>query len=195
MHNVHLSGPVSHSVTVVRNKDEGSLHSDLDLAKGISMFHSISTLIGDQLSRNGATVSVAESSTGGLISANLLSVPGASRFFVGGSVVYTRESRRAFLTLDKEKLTGLQPLTPEIVQVFADGARETLGTTWGIAELGAAGPAGSPYGGGAGVSVIGISGPISRAIKVETGSNDRADNMLAFTEAALELFLEVLNSL
>ena len=97
--------------------------------------------------------------------------------------------------LDREKLTGLQPLTPEIVQVFADGARETLGTTWGIAELGAAGPAGSPYGGGAGISVIGISGPISRAIKVETGSNDRADNMLAFTEAALELFLEVLNSL
>ena len=85
------------------------------------MFHSISTLISDQLSRNGATVSVAESSTGGLISANLLSVPGASRFYVGGSVVYTRESRRAFLTLDKEKLTGLQPLTPEIVQVFADG--------------------------------------------------------------------------
>ena len=159
------------------------------------MFHSISTLIGDQLSRNGATVSVAESSTGGLISANLLSVPGASRFFVGGSVVYTRESRRAFLTLDKEKLMGLQPLTPEIVQVFADGARETLGTTWGIAELGAAGPAGSPYGGGAGVSVIGISGPVSRAIKVETGSDDRAENMLAFTEAALELFLEVLDSL
>ena len=157
------------------------------------MFHSISTLIGDQLSRNGATVSVAESSTGGLISANLLSVPGASRFFVGGSVVYTRESRRAFLTLDKEKLTGLKPLTPEIVQVFADGARETLGTTWGIAELGAAGPAGSPYGGGAGVSVIGISGPISRSIKFETGTIDRAENMLAFTEAALELFHAVLS--
>ena len=77
------------------------------------MFHSISTLIGDELSRNGATVSVAESSTGGLISANLLSVPGASRFFVGGSVVYTRESRRAFLTLDKEKLRAFSRLPPK----------------------------------------------------------------------------------
>ena len=79
------------------------------------------------------------------------------------------------------------------MQVFADGARETLGTTWGIAELGAAGPAGSPYGGGAGVSVIGISGPISRSIKFETGSIDRAENMLAFAEAALELFHAVLS--
>ena len=157
------------------------------------MFHSISKLIGDRLSRSRATVSVAESSTGGLICANLLSVPGASRFFLGGSVVYTRESRREFLTLDKEKLKGLQPLTPEVVQVFADSARETLGTTWGIAELGATGPAGSPYGGRAGISVIGISGPISRAIKFETGSYGRAENMLAFTKAALELFHAVLS--
>ena len=157
------------------------------------MFHSISKLIGDRLSRSRATVSVAESSTGGLICANLLSVPGASRFFIGGSVVYTRESRREFLTLDKEKLKGLQPLTPEIVQVIADSARETLGTTWGIAELGATGPAGSPYGGRAGISVIGISGPISRAIKFETGSDDRAGNMIAFTKAALELFHAVLS--
>ncbi len=157
------------------------------------MFHSISKLIGDRLSRSRATVSVAESSTGGLICANLLSVPGASRFFIGGSVVYTRESRREFLTLDKEKLKGLQPLTPEIVQVIADSARETLGTTWGIAELGATGPAGSPYGGRAGISVIGISGPISRAIKFETGSDDRAENMIAFTKAALELFHAVLS--
>ena len=157
------------------------------------MFHSISKLIGDRLSRSRATVSVAESSTGGLICANLLSVPGASRFFIGGSVVYTRESRREFLTLDKEKLKGLQPLTPEIVQVIADSARETLGTTWGIAELGATGPAGSPYGGRAGISVIGISGPISRAIKFETGSDDRAENMIAFTQAALELFHAVLS--
>ena len=157
------------------------------------MFHSISKLIGDRLSRSRATVSVAESSTGGLICANLLSVPGASRFFIGGSVVYTRESRREFLTLDKEKLKGLQPLTPEIVQVIADSARETLGTTWGIAELGATGPAGSPYGGRAGISAIGISGPISRAIKFETGSDDRAENMIAFTKAALELFHAVLS--
>ena len=157
------------------------------------MFHSISKLIGDRLSRSRATVSVAESSTGGLICANLLSVPGASRFFIGGSVVYTRESRREFLTLDKEKLKGLQPLTPEIVQVIADSARETLGTTWGIAELGATGPAGSPYGGRAGISVIGISGPISRAIKFETGSDDRSENMIAFTKAALELFHAVLS--
>ena len=156
------------------------------------MFTESAHRIGQHLKDSNATVSVAESSTGGLISANLLSVPGASSYFMGGSVVYTRESRRAFLKLVTDRLKGLEPMTPELVQEFARAARETLGTVWGIAELGATGPAGSAYGYGPGTSVIGISGPVSRAIKVETHSDDRQKNMLAFTEAALSLFEEVL---
>ena len=156
------------------------------------MFTETAHRIGQHLKDSKATVSVAESSTGGLISANLLSVPGASSYFMGGSVVYTRESRRAFLELETARLQGLEPMTPELVQEFARAARETLGTVWGIAELGATGPAGSPYGYGPGTSVIGISGPVSRAIKTETHSDDRQKNMLAFTEAALSLFEEVL---
>ena len=156
------------------------------------MFTETAHRIGQHLKDSNATVSVAESSTGGLISANLLSVPGASSYFMGGSVVYTRESRRAFLELETARLQGLEPMTPELVQEFARAARETLGTVWGIAEPGATGPAGSPYGYGPGTSVIGISGPVSRAIKTETHSDDRQKNMLAFTEAALSLFEEVL---
>jgi PncC family amidohydrolase len=157
------------------------------------MFLESAPRIAQQLKDSDATVSVAESSTGGLISANLLAVPGASSYFMGGSVVYTRESRRAFLELEKDQLRGLEPMTPELVQEFAHAARETLGTTWGIAELGATGPAGSPYGYGPGTSVIGISGPVNKAIKIETHSDNRQDNMIAFTEAALDLFEEVLS--
>ena len=157
------------------------------------MFLESASRIAQQLKDSDATVSVAESSTGGLISANLLAVPGASSYFMGGSVVYTRESRRAFLELEKDQLRGLEPMTPELVQEFAHAARETLGTTWGIAELGATGPAGSPYGYGPGTSVIGISGPVNKAIKIETHSDNRQDNMIAFTEAALGLFEEVLS--
>lgn len=156
------------------------------------MFLELSTQIGDMLSNSHATVSVAESSTGGLISANLLAVPGASRYFQGGSVVYTLASRRAYLDLDRERLADLKPLTEEMVQEFAHAARLKLETNWGIAELGAAGPAGTPYGHAPGISVIGISGPINRTITIETGSADREQNMLTFTEEALHLFAEVL---
>ena len=144
------------------------------------------------LKQNKHTVSVAESSTGGLISANLLAVPGASSFYRGGSVVYTKKSRLVFLNLDLEKLRALRPLSEEMVIEFARGAQAKLGTTWGVAELGAAGPTGTPYGDGAGVSVVGIAGPVEATIKIETHSTDREENMLAFTSAALKLFHEIL---
>jgi PncC family amidohydrolase len=156
------------------------------------MFEDITNEIGRLLVERQQNVSVAESSTGGLISANLLSVAGASKFFMGGSVVYTLASRRAYLDLDREKLKELKPLTEEMVTEFAKSAREKLDTTWGIAELGAAGPTGTPYGHGAGISVIGIAGPKTASRTIETGSSNRIENMQAFTKAGLELFLEVL---
>ena len=152
------------------------------------MFFDVASRIAQLLTESEATVSVAESSTGGLISANLLAIPGASSYFVGGSVVYTHHSRRAFLSLDRDKLRSLKPLTEAMVQEFAHAARLSLETTWGIAELGATGPAGTPYGHGPGISVIGISGPVNGTVKIETHSDDRQQNMLTFTEAALDLF-------
>ncbi len=158
------------------------------------MFSDTVTDIAGLLVDRGDTVSVAESSTGGLISANLLSVPGASAFFQGGSVVYTLASRRAFLDLDRDRVGELKPLTEEMVAEFARAAREKLDTTWGIAELGAAGPAGTPYGHGPGVSVIAISGPCSISSTTRTSEDDRHSNMLAFTEAGLLLFRRALQT-
>ncbi len=158
------------------------------------MFEDITNEIGHRLVAAGQTVSVAESSTGGLISANLLSVAGASQFFMGGSVVYTLASRRAYLDLDRERLKDLKPLTEAMVLEFAASARVKLNATWGIAELGAAGPAGTPYGHGPGVSVIGIVGPKSDSCTVETDSSDRIENMRAFTKAGLKLLAKVLDT-
>ena len=156
------------------------------------MFSNICNSIASHLTANGHTVSIAESSTGGLIAANLLSVPGASSYFKGSSVIYTRESRHAFLDLDLKRVKALKPLTEPMVAEFAQAARLKLDATWGIAELGAAGPNGTPYGHAAGTSVIGISGPISATLTVETSIADREDNMHRFTEAALELFSQTL---
>ncbi len=152
------------------------------------MFSSVCADIASTLVTRGHSVSVAESSTGGLIAANLLSVAGASSYFLGGSVIYTRESRHAFLDLDVIKLKGLKPLTEPMVAEFAHASRLKLDATWGIAELGAAGPAGTPYGHAPGTSVIGISGPVNASITVETFSENREENMALFTEAALTLF-------
>lgn len=137
----------------------------------------------------GETVSIAESTTGGLVSSSLLSVAGASKYFLGGSVVYTRESRKAFLDIDKSKLEGLKPLTPEMALVFAEAARDKLNATWGISELGASGPSDSPYGHPAGSSVFAVAGPVSNSKLIQTGSNDRAINMQMFTQEVLKLFL------
>ena len=152
------------------------------------MFSSVCAAIASKLVASGQSVSVAESSTGGLIAASLLSVAGASSYFRGGSVIYTRESRHAFLDLNVMKLKGLKPLTEPMVAEFAHAARLKLDATWGIAELGAAGPKRTPYGHAPGTSVIGISGPIIASITVETFSANREENMAKFTEAALILF-------
>lgn len=140
-----------------------------------------------RLTRRRHTVAVAESSTGGLISAALLAVPGASAYFVGGSVVYTRQSRNVLLGIQAKDVEGLEPLTEAMAARFAQIARARLGTTWGVAELGVAGPTGARYGQPPGISVIAVDGPVQASILVETGSADREANMWAFTAAALDL--------
>jgi len=136
------------------------------------------------------TISVAESSTAGLISAALLAVAGASAYFIGGAVVYTRASRTELLRVTEEDfaaLAGVTPSTEPYALLFARKAQERLGTTWGIGETGTAGPTGSRYGHAAGHTCIAVTGPVERAITIETASPDRVANMRAFTIAALDL--------
>lgn len=133
------------------------------------------------------TVAVAESSTGGLISAALLAMPGASAYFLGAAVVYTRKARQALLDISDETLAGMRPATVPYALLLARTARERFSTTWGIAESGAAGPTGNRYGDPAGHSCIAVAGPVEHAITLETGSADRLANMRVFAAAALDL--------
>ena len=148
--------------------------------------------VSDVLKARGQTIAVAESTTGGLISAQLLSMPGASAYFLGGTIIYTRVSRNVFLDASAEKLHGVKPLTKEMALFFARQVREKLAATWGIAELGLAGPTGSAYGYEAGNSVIAVSGPVEAAVRINTGHNDRTRNMEEFTACACQLLRDVL---
>ena len=137
------------------------------------------------------TIAVAESSAAGLISAALLSVPGASAYFIGGSVVYTRTSRTALLDIPESALEGIRASTEAYALLLARAARARLGTDWAIGETGATGPTGNRYGDAAGHACLGVSGAKEAARTLETGSADRLQNMYRFAACALKLFLEV----
>jgi len=138
-------------------------------------------------------IAIGESSVGGLVSASLIAQPGASAFFLGSTVIYTREAGRVLRDRSTLKLEGLEPLTPEFAGAMADGFRRQMGSDWATSEMGAAGPAGSPYGPKPGTAVVAVSGPVSKARLVETGSADRIENMRLFGKAQLDLLLECLN--
>lgn len=133
------------------------------------------------------TLAVAESSAGGLISAALLAVPGASAYFLGGAVVYTQAARRALLRVPDDALVGVRSSTEAYAAIKARTVRELLGATWGLAETGASGPTGNRYGDAPGHACIAVAGPVERAMTVETHVADREANMWAFAKAALEL--------
>jgi PncC family amidohydrolase len=153
----------------------------------MSSLASMAKVVGGLLKERGETVAIAESSTGGLISAALLAVPGASAYFVGGGVIYTQSARSALLDIDLHDYPDMRPSTETYAQLLAKTSRERLGATWGLGETGAAGPSGNRYGDQPGHSCIAITGPMTRAITVETGQSDREENMWRFAHDALAL--------
>lgn len=142
------------------------------------------------LIERGQTIAIAESSTGGLIAAALLAVPGASAYFVGGAVVYTKTARLALLGIGDAEMKGLRASTEAYALLGARRVREKMAATWGLSETGATGPSGNRYGDAAGHSCMAIAGPLERAITLETGRPDRRANMDAFAKRALELLAE-----
>ena len=146
---------------------------------------------GRLLRERGETVGIAEGSAGGLISASLLAVPGASAYYLGGSVVYTRAAVKAFIAGPVEQPPGLRGATEAFATYLAASVAAQLGATWGLAEAGAAGPP-NPYGDPAGHCWIAAAGPVNMARNVLTGDDDRPRNMVAFATAALELLAEQL---
>jgi len=150
--------------------------------------------VGQLLTSRKETIAIAESSAGGLISAALLAVPGASAYFLGGAVVYTRTARSALLDIPESALEGIRPSTEPYARLLARTARARFGSTWSIAETGATGPTGNRYGDAAGHACIAIAGPVEKSRTLETGSADRLPNMRTFAQAALTLLLENLQA-
>jgi PncC family amidohydrolase len=151
---------------------------------------SVAEHIASRLIERKQTIAVAESSAGGLISAALLAVPGASAYFLGGAVVYTRDARRLLMEIGDAEMKGLRSSSEPYAKLLASRMRARFSTTWGLSETGAAGPTGNRYGDAAGHSCMALAGPVEQVITLETGSADRQANMHAFAKAAMELLLK-----
>jgi len=150
--------------------------------------------VGAKLLARGETVAISESSSGGLISAALLAVPGASRFYRGAGIIYTPQAFKGLMMMEREDLQGHRSSTEPYARIMARSIRAKLRADWGLCESGASGPSGNGYGDAAGhvcAGVIGDGVEVSRT--VETGLSDRKENMYLFAEAALTLLAEQLS--
>ena len=148
--------------------------------------------IAEMLFERGETVAICETTAGGLVSAALLAIPGASRYYRGAAVTYTGIARSTFLEIELEDYPGVRSSSEPYAKIIAETIRERLGATWGIGETGAAGPNGNVYGDASGHTCIAIAGPTEYVETLETGLEDREENMWLFAKRTLAVFEEVL---
>jgi nicotinamide-nucleotide amidase len=137
------------------------------------------------LTARGETVAVSESTTGGLVSAALLRVAGASKYYAGGGVVYTLASRTALAGVPASRYENYQGTTPEMLAELAEAMRARLDAVWCVAESGLAGPTSGRSGAPPGKTTVAVAGPVNRVQVYETGISDRETNMIEFTTLAL----------
>ena len=149
--------------------------------------------VGELLKQRGQTVAVSESAAGGIVSAALLSVPGASGYYLGGASVYTQTARRSLLRFSDAEAQQ-RGSTEEYATLVAATMRDLLGADWTIGESGAAGPSGNRYGDPAGHVALAVVGPVTATRIVQTGSDGREENMWAFAQAALDLLYETVKA-
>jgi PncC family amidohydrolase len=145
-----------------------------------------------KLKERGETIAIGESSAGGLIAASLLAQPGASAFFRGAAVVYTRQAREGLLGITAADMTGMRSASEPYALLQARRLITRLGAIWGLVETGAAGPTGNSYGDAAGHSCFAVAGPREFTCTLATGSADRQHNMRAFAARALAVMLDAL---
>lgn len=150
--------------------------------------------IGEALAANRWRLALAETTAGGCISARLLSVPGASRWFDRGIIAYSGAAKRQALDLDADFLLTHGAVSVETVTVTAERLRQHAGVDFAVAESGIAGPQGSrrspkPVG----TVVIGVAGPERTRCEEHSFEGSRVQIMGQIAEAALMMLAEEIN--
>ncbi|KAF1979668.1 putative competence/damage-inducible CinA family protein [Bimuria novae-zelandiae CBS 107.79] len=154
--------------------------------------------VAELLKERKETISVAETAAGGLISAALLSYPGASGYYKGGVTLYTLESRMAYGGWTKADVERYEGPTVGVVKGLAEHVRGMLGSSYTVSESGTAGPGGGVKGtaryrdpGFVALAVAGEKGTETRELSTGLGG-DREANMVKFAVEALKLVRDVI---
>lgn len=112
--------------------------------------------VGEMLRGRGETLATAESATGGLVSATIVDVPGASEYFDRGFVTYAYDAKAGTLGVDRELLDEHGAVSEPVAAAMARAARDLAGVTWGVSVTGIAGPSGGTADKPVGTTYIGV---------------------------------------
>ncbi len=139
----------------------------------------------------GATLSVAESCTGGMISHIVTSIPGSSAYYLGGVTSYAICIKEKVLGVPSEVIEVNGVVSVQVAEAMADGVRNLFGSTYSVATTGLAGPGGDDRN-PEGTVCIAVSGPKGLLGRRYVKNGTRARNIASFTSEALNLLLEYL---
>ena len=155
------------------------------------MTAALAASLGDRLAERGLTLAVAESCTGGMISALLTEREGASRYLLAGLTTYSNEAKTGLLGVDPEVLSTHGAVSEAVARAMAEGARRVTGADAAVAVTGVAGPGGGSPGKPVGTVWIAA----SLAARTVTEHHRFAGDRAAVRSAAVRSALELLDSL
>ena len=191
--------PEIHVTLYCRGKDDKGLDQSMGKASewvmkkiGEKVFSddgdSMEAVVGGLLAGKKATLAVAESCTGGLISHWLTNVPGSSEYFLYSGVTYSNESKSKLLGVSTKILERYGAVHEETVKEMAEGVRRVAGSTYGLATSGIAGPAGGTNDKPVGTVCIGVAAPHSvKGFRFFFPFYSRSRNKKIFAMTALDL--------
>jgi nicotinamide-nucleotide amidase len=191
--------PEIHIKLYARSKDENYLSHTLENAsewifqkfgERVVSFDesSMEVVVGDLLRRENATIAVAESCTGGLISHRLTNVPGSSDYFLFSAVTYSNDAKIALLGVSSSILERHGAVHVETAKMMAQGVRQVSGATYGLATTGIAGPGGGTVDKPVGTICIGLAGPEgSKSRRHFFSFENRSMNKQIFATTALDV--------
>ena len=187
-------GETSQAAEALIEQSTGEIESRLgDIVFGYDG-DTLASVVGELLKARSATLSVAESCTGGIIGGLVTQASGSSEYFLGGVITYANEVKHRELRVPESLLAELGAVSEPVAKAMAEGARVKFASTYAISVTGIAGPTGGTDEKPVGLVYIGLAGPDSTEVHRHQLSGDRAKVRLRAARTALNhLRLELLS--
>ena len=150
---------------------------------------SLAADLGRALRGTGLTVSVAESSTGGMVGAAITDEPGSSEYFAGGAIAYSNELKHGELDVPRSLLESAGAVSREVAEAMAQGARKRFGTSLAVAVTGIAGPNSDGSSKPVGLTYIAVASEGGTSSSEFRFTGDRLSNRRQATEHALRMLI------